>query len=221
MIVTGRKPARWHCGETVHFSDYIQNALPLTTAKGKNGNSGSFAYSQEIGSERINRPLPPEISNLVTVDKSKEEWLTVGKCGRKIQPSAPQVDTNSLESPPIYAVTALTRTSTTTKGRCTSSGWKKFEKFLQFKKRLNEASTSSNRSSIISLHSVFPEAKVPKASFNASRLNASSQLEGSEAYIRSLSAVVDRSSDAITTTTSYFLIRKPLMLKQQRQQLQQ
>ena len=115
-------------------------------------------------------PTPPS-SPTVNSEEAGAEWLTVGKNGRKLQPEDPhsqklsQVGTNnpptsknksnSSSSPSSYAQKSSPKTKfppktppkqpTPPKVRSFSPGREKFEKLLEFKKRLDQEWKSSPR----------------------------------------------------------------------------
>ena len=123
VIVTVPKPTCWHCGETGHLSAIcLEKALLKTpdrlllpaTAKGKH--IVRTSVSVPVGGKPAS-PTPSEMA-LDNPEKLKEEWLTVGKDGRKVQLTGTQSQkvsqADSLESPHTYAkITTPTKISAT------------------------------------------------------------------------------------------------------------
>ena len=111
VIVSGRKPACWHCGEIGHLSavcpgkkapkkpDHKQDTLS-PVVKINTEKEAPVVSPTPAGKKN---PTPPS-SPTVNSEEAKAEWLTVGKGGRKLQPEDPrsqksaQVGTDS--SPP-------------------------------------------------------------------------------------------------------------------------
>ena len=123
VIVSGRKPACWHCGEIGHLSavcpwkkapkkpDHKQDTLS-PVVKINTEKEAPVVSPTPAGKKN---PTPPS-SPTVNSEEAKAEWLTVGKGGRKLQPEDPrsqksaQVGTDSLppskksnSPPPTYA----------------------------------------------------------------------------------------------------------------------
>ena len=178
IIVSGRKPACWHCGEIGHLSavcpgkkapkkpDHKTGTLsPVVTTNTENG-------SPVVSPTPVGKKIPtPPSSPTVNSEEAGAEWLTVGKGGRKLQPEDPhsqklsQVDTNSPppsktksnsnSSPSSYAQKTSPKSKYTPKTppkqptppkvRSFSPGREKFEKLLEFKKRLDQERKSSPR----------------------------------------------------------------------------
>ena len=112
VIVSGRKPACWHCGEIGHLSafcpgkkapkkpDVNPGTLPLVMTSDEKEAPVVSPTVRASDSETAGKQTPTSpLSSAAT--KSRAEWLTVGKGGRKIQPASPlprklsHVDTNS------------------------------------------------------------------------------------------------------------------------------
>ena len=158
IIVAGRKPSCWLCSQVGHLSancpgkkapekasDHTQNAPPPSTANNNKKEASIVSptvgtkVSVSVGEKKKSAPPPSETS---TLEKSKREWLTVGKGGRKIQTAEPQShlvsqkDTNNVgDTPESYAKS--------TKVKCASPGKAKFEKLLLFQKELDAARRSA------------------------------------------------------------------------------
>ena len=95
VIVSGRKPACWHCGEIGHLSavcpgkkapkkpDHKPGTLsPVVKNNDRKGGSRSLAHTSGIKKTPLSlRPLR------LTPTRRRAEWLTVGKGGRKLQPA--------------------------------------------------------------------------------------------------------------------------------------
>ena len=108
MIVSGRKPACWHCGEIGHLSA----VCPGKKAPKKPDQNPGTPLPVVTNNEKKEAPVvsptsaatkspTPTTSSTVSSEEAGSEWLTVGKGGRKIQPADPhsrkstQVGTNS------------------------------------------------------------------------------------------------------------------------------
>ena len=138
VIVTSRKLACWYCGQTDHLSAIFpgkksllktpNRSLPRATAKGK------LAVRTLVSVPVGYKPVPPLTSEAAPDNpkKSKREWLTVGRGGRRFNPAGfqskkvSQVDTNSSESPHINAtkttsVKAASKTNTFSKSTSKST----------------------------------------------------------------------------------------------------
>ena len=125
VIVSGRKPACWHCGEIGHLSAVCPGKKapkkpdhkPNTLSPVVKTNTEKEAPVVSPTSAGKKKPTPPS-SPTVNSEEAKAEWLTVGKGGRKLQPEDPrsqkssQVGTDSSPhskksnnsiSPPSYA----------------------------------------------------------------------------------------------------------------------
>ena len=123
VIVSGRKPACWHCGEIGHLSAVCPGKK---APKKPDHNHDTLSPVVKINTEKeapVVSPTPagkknptPPSSPTVNSEEAKAEWLTVGKGGRKLQPEDPrsqksaQVGTDSLppskksnSPPPTYA----------------------------------------------------------------------------------------------------------------------
>ena len=158
VIVSGRKPACWHCGEIGHLSAVCPRKKALKKPNQNPGtlppvvtNSEKEAPVVSPTSAGKKSPTPP-MSSMVSSEEAGAEWLTVGKGGRKIQPADPhsrkssQVGTNSsptsktqsyaqpTKSPsPKYPPKTPPKQPTPPKVRSFSPGWEKFDKLLDFK----------------------------------------------------------------------------------------
>ena len=85
VIVTGRKPACWHCGETSHLSVICPGKkTPLKAPDRSLPPAVKTPISVPVGFKPV--PPPP----LRWLQKSKEKWLTIVKTGRKVQPADTQ-----------------------------------------------------------------------------------------------------------------------------------
>ena len=186
VIVSGRKPACWHCGEIGHLSAVCpgkkapkkpdQNLGTLPPVVASNSEKEAPVVSPTPAGPK--NPTPPS-SPTVNSEESEAEWLTVGKGGRKLQPADPhsqklsQVGTNSppnsqaksnnINSPSSYAKKISSpktkyppktppKQPTPPKVRSFSPGREKFEKLLEFKKRLDQERKSSPRPEPPSFH---------------------------------------------------------------------
>ena len=114
VIVSGGKPASWHCSEISHLSavclgkkalkkpDQKPDTLPPDKANNENE---AHVVSPTVRASALDlagdKPPTSILSSAATTHESKAKWLTVEKNGRKIQPAGPlsrklsQVDTNS------------------------------------------------------------------------------------------------------------------------------
>ena len=168
VIVSGRKPACWHCGEIGHLSavcsgkkapkkpDQNPGTLPPVVT---NTEKEAPVVSPTSAGKKI--PTLPS-SSTVSSEESGAEWLTVGKGGRKIQPADPhsrkssQVGTNSsptsksqsyaqlMKSPSTkYPPKTPPKQPTPPKVRSFSLGREKFEQLLEFKKQLDQQRKST------------------------------------------------------------------------------
>ena len=176
VIVSGRKPACWHCGEIGHLSAVCPGKKAPKKPDHKPGTLSPVVKNNSEKEAPVVSPTPagkknptPPSSPTVNSDEAKAEWLTVGKGGRKLQPEDPrsqkssQVGTDSLNpskksnSPSTtYAQKSSPQKNkgpfktppkqhTPPKVRCFSPGREKFEKLLEFKKRLDQERKSSPR----------------------------------------------------------------------------
>ena len=164
VIVSGRKPACWHCGEIGHLSAVCPGKKapkkpdqnPGTPPPVVKNNEEKEAPVVSPTSAASKSPAPPT-SSTVNSEEAGGEWLTVGKGGRKIQPADPhsrkstQVGTNSSPTAKSYAQSSKPPLSSSKKFppktppkqstpplvRSFSPGREKFEKLLEFKKRLD------------------------------------------------------------------------------------
>ena len=153
MIVSGRKPACWHCGEIGHLSavcpgkkapkkpDQNPGTLPPVVTNSKK-------EAPVVSPTSAGKKSPtPTTSSTVSSEEAGAEWLTVGKGGRKIQLADPhsrklsQVGTNSsptsktqsyaqrMKSPsPKYPPKTPPKQPTPPKVRSFSPGREKFKK---------------------------------------------------------------------------------------------
>ena len=178
VIVSGRKPACWHCGEIGHLSAVCPGKKAPKKPDHKPGTLSPVVKSNPEKEAPVVSPTPagkknptPPSSPTVNSEEAKAEWLTVGKGGRKLQPEDPrsqkssQVGTDSSTPPskmsntnklPTYAQKSSPpknkgpfktppKQHTPPKVRCFSPGREKFEKLLEFKKRLDQERKSSPR----------------------------------------------------------------------------
>ena len=162
VIVSGCKPACWHCGEIGHLSAVCsrkkapkkpdQNPGTLPPCVTNNENEAPVVSPTSAGKKGPTLPM----SSTVSSEEAGAEWLTVGKGGRKIQPVDPhsrkssQVDTNSSPTSKNRSYARLTKSPsqkyppksppkqpTPPKVRSFSPGREKFEQLIEFKKRLD------------------------------------------------------------------------------------
>ena len=175
VIVLGRKPACWHCGEIGHLSavfpgkkapkkpDHKPDTL-LPVVKTNTEKEAPVVSPTSAGKKKPTPPSSPTINS----EEAKAEWLTVGKGGRKLQPEDPrsqksaQVGTDSSppskksnssptyaqkSSPPKHKFPPKTppKQRTPPKVRSFSTGREKFEKLMDFKKRLDQERKSAPR----------------------------------------------------------------------------
>ena len=179
VIVSGRKPACWHCGEIGHLSAVCPGKKAPKKPDPKPGTLPPVVASNTEKEAPVVSPTPagtknrtPPSTPTVNSEESGAEWLTVGKGGRKLQPADPhsqklsQVGTNSpppsktksnsISSSPSYAHKTSSpkpkyppktppKQPTPPKVRSFSPGREKFEKHLEFKKRLDQERKSSPR----------------------------------------------------------------------------
>ena len=179
VIVSGRKPACWHCGEISHLSAVCPGKKASKKPDPKPGTLPPVVASNTEKEAPVVSPTPagtknrtPPSTPTVNSEESGAEWLTVGKGGRKLQPADPhsqklsQVGTNSpplsktksnsssslpsyahkTSSPkPKYPPKTPPKQPTPPKVRSFSPGREKFEKLLEFKKRLDKERKSSPR----------------------------------------------------------------------------
>ena len=142
IIVTGRKPVCWRCGETGHLAAKCPGKKAPVSAPSKNQSSLSPSLTKETMVAPVAPPaVVPATSETPSVkptEESKGGWVMVGKGGRKGQPDAPQspldsqVDTDRTgETPQSYAAQ--------TKVRCPSPGKEKFDKLVKWKEELDQA----------------------------------------------------------------------------------
>ena len=108
VIVPGRKPACWHCGEIGHLSAVCPGKKASKKPDQNPGTPPPVVTNTEKKeapvvsptSAATKSPTPPT-SSTVNSEEARAEWLTVGKGGRKIQPAdsrsrkSSQVGTNS------------------------------------------------------------------------------------------------------------------------------
>ena len=107
VIVSGRKPACWHCCEISHLSAVCPWKKAPKMPDQKLGTLPPVVSNTEKEAPVVS-PTPAAIKNstppsspTVNTEESGAEWLTVGKGGRKFQPADPhsrkltQVGTNS------------------------------------------------------------------------------------------------------------------------------
>ena len=175
VIVSGGKPACWHCGGIGHLSAVCPgkraprgpNHKPdtLSPVVKSNTERGAPVVSPTPAGKRD--PTPPS-SPTVNSEEARAEWLTVGKGGRKLQPEDPrsqrssQVGTDSStpskgssspsttyaqKSSPKHILLPKTppEQRTPPRVRSFSPGRERFEKLLEFKKRLDQERRSSPR----------------------------------------------------------------------------
>ena len=178
VIVSGRKPACWHCGEIGHLSAVCPGKKAPKKPDHKPGTLSPVVKSNTEKEAPVVLPTPagkktptPPSSPTVNSEEAKAEWLTVGKGGRKLQPEDPrsqkssQVGTDSsppskiksiISNSPTYAQKSSPQKNkvppktppkqrTPPKVRCFSPGREKFEKLLEFKKRLDQERKSAPR----------------------------------------------------------------------------
>ena len=176
VIVSGRKPACWHCGEIGHLSAVCPGKKAPKKPDHKPDTLSPVVKSNTEKEAPVVSPTPagkknptPPSSPTVNSEEAKAEWLTVGKGGRKLQPEDPrsqkssQVGTDSStpskksnspsttyaqKSSPKHILLPKTppKQRTPPKVRSFSPGREKFEKLLEFKKRLDQERKSSPRS---------------------------------------------------------------------------
>ena len=179
VIVSGRKPACWHCGEIGHLSAVCPGKKapkkpdhkPDTLSPVVKANTEKEAPVVSPTPAGKKSPTPPS-SPTANSEEAKAEWLTVGKGGRKLQPEDPrsqksaQVGTDSSPpsknksngntSTPSYADKTTPKKiklppktppkqRTPPKVRSFSPGREKFEKLMEFKKRLDQERKSAPR----------------------------------------------------------------------------
>ena len=179
VIVSGRKPACWHCGEIGHLSAVCPGKKAPKKPDHKPGTLSPAVTTNTEKEAPVVSPTPagtknstPPSSPTVNFEESGAEWLTVGKGGRKLQPADPhsqklsQVGTDSpppsknksngnispssyaqKTSPPKNKFPPKTppKQRTPPKVRSFSPGREKFEKLMEFKKRLDQERKSSPR----------------------------------------------------------------------------
>ena len=175
VIVSGRKPTCWHCGEIGHLSAVCPGKKAPKKPDHKHDTLSPVVKSNTEKEAPVVSPTPagkknstPPSSPTVNSEEAKAEWLTVRKGGRKLQPEDPrsqkssQVGTDSStpskksNSPPISSAQKSSpkhilppktppKQRTPPKVRCFSPGREKFEKLLEFKKRLDQERKSSPR----------------------------------------------------------------------------
>ena len=108
VIVSGRKLARWHCGEIGYLFAVCpgkkaskkpdQKLVTLPPVVSNTEKEAPVVSHTSAGIKK--NPLSLRLLRL-NIEESGAEWLTVGKGGRKLQPADPhsrkltQVDTNS------------------------------------------------------------------------------------------------------------------------------
>ena len=95
VIVSGRKPACWRCGEIGHLSAVCpgkkaskkpdQNPGTLPPVVTNNEKEAPIVSPTSAGKKSPTSPM----SSTVSSKEAGAEWLTVGKGGRKIQPADP------------------------------------------------------------------------------------------------------------------------------------
>ena len=101
VIVSGRKPACWHCGEIGHLSAICPGRSPEKARPEFPPVSTNNEKEAPVVSPTSAGITPPPLSSTVSTEESGAEWLTVGKGGKKIQPTdlhsrkSSQVGTNS------------------------------------------------------------------------------------------------------------------------------
>ena len=170
VIVSGRKPACWHCGEIGHLSAVCPGKKAPKKPDQDAGTPPPVGKNNDKKEAPVVSPtsaatksLTPPTSSTVSSEEAGGEWLTVGKGGRKIQPADPQsrkstqVGTNSSPTSKSYAQLSKSpppsskkfppktppKQSTPPLVRSFSPGREKFEQLLEFKKRLNLQSKST------------------------------------------------------------------------------
>ena len=107
VIVSGRKPACWHCGEISHLSAVCPWKKALKKPDQNSGTLPPISTNNEKEAPVVSptsagiKKNTPSLSSTVSTEESGAEWLTVGKGGKKIQPTdlhsrkSSQVGTNS------------------------------------------------------------------------------------------------------------------------------
>ena len=102
VIVSGRKPACWHCGEIGHLSAVCPGKKAPKKPDHKPGTLSPVVKSNPEKEAPVVSPTPagkknptPPSSPTVNSDEAKAEWLTVGKGGRKLQPEDPRSQKSS------------------------------------------------------------------------------------------------------------------------------
>ena len=116
VIVSGRKPACWHCGEIGHLSAVCPGKKAPKKPDQDAGTPPPVGKNNDKKEAPVVSPtsaaiksLTPPTSSTVSSEEAGGEWLTVGKGGRKIQPADPQsqkstqVGTNSSPTSKSYA----------------------------------------------------------------------------------------------------------------------
>ena len=162
VIVSGHKPACWHCGEIGHLSAVCPGKKAPTKPDQNPGTLPPVLTISEkevpvVSTTSAGKKSPtPLTSSTVSSEEAGAEWLTVGKGGRKIQPAdshsreSSQVGTSSsptyktksyaqrTKSPsPKYPPKTPPKQPTPPKVRSFSPGREKFEKLFDFKKQLD------------------------------------------------------------------------------------
>ena len=97
VIVSGRKPACWHCGEIGHLSAVCPGKKAPKKPDQDAGTPPPVGKNNDKKEAPVVSPtsaaiksLTPPTSSTVSSEEAGGEWLTVGKGGRKIQPADPQ-----------------------------------------------------------------------------------------------------------------------------------
>ena len=116
VIVSGRKPACWHCGAIGHLSAVCPGKKAPKKPDQDAGTPPPVGKNNDKKEAPVVSPtsaaiksLTPPTSSTVSSEEAGGEWLTVGKGGRKIQPADPQsrkstqVGTNSSPTSKSYA----------------------------------------------------------------------------------------------------------------------
>ena len=95
VIVSGRKPACWHCGEIGHLSAVCLGKKAPKKPDQNPGTPPPVVTNNEKEAPVVSptsaakKSLTPPTSTTVSSEEAGAEWLTVGKGGRKIQPADP------------------------------------------------------------------------------------------------------------------------------------
>ena len=183
VIVSGRKPACWHCGEIGHLSAVCPGKKALKKPDQDAGTPPPVVKNNDkkeapvvLPTSAATKSLTPPTSSTVSSEEAGGEWLTVGKGGRKIQPADPQsrkstqVGTNSSPTSKSYAERIKSpspkkflpktppKQSIPPLVRSFSPGREKFEQLMEFKKRLDLQRKSTPPTRTLSIHPFITQA---------------------------------------------------------------